>query len=468
MKNILIAVDGVVGKKFLQRLSISKVKNQKYYIVYFDESILPESKGDDFLLYKFDPTSFSKLSKLLKQVDFFQIFLILSNKNDVIETFKNIRLINSDVKIIMLDRWELDIGDGATTKIDSNEILVNRAINYLPNIPIFAKEVGQGKGEIMEIEIPPTSNFAYKHIGAITQSRWRVAIVYRKDSIHLPNDNFMLLPNDIIIAVGNPAVLQSVYKSINQNYGQFPKPYGENIYVFIDMDTMDEEEINLLINDSLLLFSKLNTNKLCIRVINPTYNSSYEKLKSYKKTNILVMIDYENQDGEKLFFEDLKQNDIGLIVTNRDKFLENKTLFYESKKPIFKISNSGFYNIKESVVLSSDSKRVESISSVIFDLSTQLGLNITLYEFEGVDEEENEKILSHFKTLSKLFEREINIKKLETNPIVELEKRSGVLQFIMFDEKIMESNLLSRIFSTELEDHFFKLSNSYQLYIPKL
>ena len=468
MKNILAIVDGAVGKKFLQRLSISKVKNQKYYIVYFDEDILPETKGDNCLLYKFDPTSFSKLSKLLRQIDFYEIFLILPNKNDFLATYENIRFFNKELKIIFLDKWELNIEDEFTIKIDANEILVNRTINFLPNIPIFAKEVGQGKGEIVEIEIPPTSNFTYKHIGALTQNRWKVAIVYRKESIHLPNDNFMLLPNDIIIAVGNPAVLQSVYRSINQDHGQFPKPYGENIYTMIDMKNISDKEINLLVNDALLLFSKLNTNKLYIRVINPTLSSSYEKLKSYKKTNIIVMIDYNNNNKTDLFLEDMKLLDIGLIVTDKKGFVEDKKLFYNSKKPIFKTSQSGFYNIKESVILSSSSNSVESISSVIFDVSTQLELNITLYEFDGVEEVENKKITEHIKSLSKLFEREINIKKLENNPLLELENKKNFLQFIEFDKNIAESNILTRIFSTELEDHFFRLSNSYQLYIPKL
>ncbi len=468
MKNILIIADGEIGKRFLQRLSISKVQNNKYYIVYFDESILPQSKSESCLLYRFDPTSFSKLSKLLKLISFYEAFLILSNKNDTLATYENIRLIQKDLKVVLLDRWQLDLEDPLLNKIDANDILVNRVINFLPNIPIFAKEIGLGKGEIAEIEIPPTSNFAYKHIGALTQNRWKIAAVYRKKTLQLPNDNFMLMPNDTIVVVGNPAVVQSVYRSINQNYGQFPKPYGENIYTFIDMKKLDDKEIDLIINDTLILFSKLNTTKLYIKVINPRLSKSYEKLKSYKNSNIQVIIDYEDFDAKDILKDDIKSFDIGLIVSDGATFKEFKEEFYELKVPIFKTTLKGFYNLKESVVLSSNSKDAEFISSVIFDVSTQLGLDITLYEFEGVEKSENQKISEHYKSLAKLFEREIKIKELLKNPILELQNKKDFLQFILFDEKLKNLTIFDTIFSTELEDHFYKLSNSYQLYIPKL
>ncbi len=467
MKNILVIVDGRVGKAFLQRLSISKT-GDRYYIVYFDENILPEARSDSCLLYKFDPTSFSKLSKLLNQIDFFEAFLILPNKNDLVETYKNIRYLHKDLKIVLLDKWQLELEDEYINKIDATDIVVNRMINFLPNIPIYAKEIGLGKGEIAQIQIPPTSNFAYKHIGALTQNRWKISAIYRQEVLHIPNDNFMVLPNDTIVIVGNPAVVQSVYRSINQNYGQFPKPYGENIYTFIDMQRLNDKEVDSLINDALLLFSKLNTTKLYIRVVNPRLSKAYEKLKSYKNSNIIIFIKYEEVKQDEILSLDVKRFDIGLIISDPKTFTKNIKEFYELKLPIFKTSQDGFCNLKESVVLSSDSKDVESISSVIFDVSTQLELNISLYEFEGIDKEENDKITEHFKSLAKLFEREINIVKLEKNPILKLENKKDFLQFISFTQKLVNINFFDKIFSTELEDHFYKLSNSYQLYIPKL
>lgn len=60
----------------------------------------------------------------------------------------------------------------------------------------------------------------------------------------------MILPNDRILAVGNPEILRQIFKSIKQNLGQFPAPFGSNILTCIDMVNMSKSEIELLLKDS--------------------------------------------------------------------------------------------------------------------------------------------------------------------------------------------------------------------------
>ncbi len=468
MKNILIIADGTVAKTFLERVALTKGHKNKFYVVYYDDDMLPENRQDNFIYYKFDPTSFSKLSGLLRQVDFYEAFLILVSKQDFLATYDNIRQMSKELPLVLLERWGMEIDDKYVKIVEANDILANRLINFLPNIPVFAKEVGLGQGEIIEMEIPFTSSYAYKHIGSIEQSRWKIAALYRKQTLHLPQPNMMLMPNDIILAVGNPAVLQSVYKSINQDYGQFPQQYGQNLYCIIDMQNLTDKELENLTNDSFILHSKLNNQNLIFRVINPVLSKCYEKLKSYKNTNIRVLIEYENSDLEEIVKEDIKNHDIGMIIVENKCFSTKIEFFYSLKLPVFKVSNSGFFNINKSIILCDKSSSVESISSVIFDLSAQLDLNITLFEFDGLNEEENSKIVEHFNSLSKLFDKKINIVKLDKNPILELEKKNDFLQFIRFDKRITEINFIEKFISTNLEDHFLKLSSAYQVYIPTL
>ena len=468
MKNLLIIADGTVAKTFLERVSMIKGQKNRFYIVYYNDDVLPENKQENFVYYKFDPTSFSKLAGLLKQVDFYEVFLILVSRQDFTETYKNIRHIQTELPLILLDRWNLGIDDRFAKTVEANDILANRVVNFLPNVPVFAKEVGLGQGEIMEMEIPFTSPYAYKHIGSMEQSRWWIAALYRKQTLHMPNPNMMLLPNDIIVAVGNPAVLQSVYRSINQDFGQFPQPYGQNIYVIVDMKFLSDKEIESLTNDAFILHSKLNNKNLIFRVINPVLSKCYDKLKSYKNANISVLFEYEKNQIDEILKGDIKEFDIGLVVSSNEYFLEHKKLFFETKLPIFKIGEGSFYNIKKSIVISSDSLKVEKISSVVFDLSTQLGLDINLYEFEGIDEDENKKIKEHFNSLSKLFEKKVKIIQTDKNPIVELENSSNILQFVYFSENLSEINLFDKIFSMDLDEHSIKLKKAYQLYLPSL
>ena len=468
MKNILIIVDGSVAKGFLERVALTKGHKNRFYVVYYDDDMMLETKQDNFIYYKFDPTSFSKLSGLLRQIDFYEAFLILASKQDFLATYENIRTIKKELPLVLLDKWGIDMDDKYTKIIEASDILSNRMVNFLPNIPVFAKEVGLGQGEIMEMEIPFTSSYAYKHIGSIEQNRWKIVALYRKQTLHLPQPNMMLLPNDIILTVGNPAVLQSVYKSLNQNYGQFPLQYGQNLYTVIDMSRLSDDEIDELTNDSFILHSKLNNKNLIFRVINPKLTRSYEKLKGYKNTNIRVLFEYNSDEMIEVVKNDIKRYDVGMVIVESRCFFANIGDFYELKIPMLKVSQKGFYNIKRSLLLSEDSKSIEGISSVVFDFSSQLDLDITLYKFSGENELENKKVLEHFNSLSKLFDKKIHIEKTEKNPIMLLEDRSDFLQFVKFDKRLSEINFFEKFISTNLEDHFFRLSLAYQLYIPTL
>lgn len=467
MKNILIVADGVTAKSFLLRLQATNAQKSRYYVVYYDDSVLPSEKSDKFFYYKFDPTSLSKISTVLKSVDFYQAMLILSNKQDLLATVENITVIAPKLNITILDRWGLELGSQNITVVDVDEHLVNRFMNHIPNIPVYAKEVGLGIGDVIDMTIPFSSSYAYKHIGSITQNRWKIAAVYRKKRLILPTDSMMLLPNDSVLAVGSPAVLQGVYRSVNREFGQFPQPFGENIYTIIDMLKFSEKEIELLINDSMILHSRLNNKNLIFKVINPSLTKCFDKLKSYSSDTMMVEIDYINRTFEDTLKNDIKNHEVGLVLTNNRVFKEYQELFYEIKIPIFKIANSGFSNMKESIVLSSSSTKVETISSSLFDISSQLELDIAWFELNN-DEEENEKVLEHFDSLSKLFERKINIKKSNKNPIIELKKNNSYLQFILFEEEIIQMSFYQKIFSTKFDDHFSKLSQNYQIFIPVL
>lgn len=229
--------------------------------------------------------------------------------------------------------------------------------------------------------------------------------------------------------------------------------------------SMDEREIDVLLNDAFLLHSKLNSNKLHIKIINPTYSKAFEKLKSYNNHHTSVVIDYFENNPRKVLKEDTEALDIGLIVVLNQFFQKNKRALYRTKLPVFKMGSRGFASLKQGIVLSNDAHEIEQESSVIFDVTTQLSLEIKLYTYNPDQENEKNSLIEHFDNLSKIFGREVDVVQSEKNPLVKLRNKDNILQFLPFSHKVVESNFLS-IFSTDLEKLHFKLSDNYQLFIP--
>ncbi len=465
MKNILIVASGDSAKVFLSRISDLVSKNRRFHVVYYQKKSLPGDLSEHILTYKFDPTSYVKMESLLKSHEFTQAIIIMSNITDTKATYENIRKVDEQIHIVLHDKWSIDINDSKTTIVNVHDIVSNFLMNYIPDIPIYAANIGLGQGEIAEFMIPSGSPFSYRYMYSIEQKRWKVVAIYRDNRLIIPERNDMILPNDSILAVGNPNVLKSVYKSINREFGQFPIPFGENIYCFIDMSLMRDEEIEKLTNDSMLLHSNLNSNKLIFRVYNPRYSKSLDKIKSYDSHNMCVEIDFQNIDKDDLIKQDVDRYRIGLFITNNNFFHRYIELLYNLKIPILKLGTRGFYHIKELLVMGDEAINLEKISSIIFDISAQLKLNITLYNFEESDESEREQIVEHFQNLSRLFEQNIKIVNTKSNPIRVLKDRDDFLQFIPFDHKIIQKKIFA-IFSNKLNSLYFELEKNYQIFIP--
>lgn len=464
MKKILIIADGILAKHFLERVMDNTSHDNFFDVVSYRGKTVPMKNAENFSFYDFDPTSFEKLSTLLGR-DYYQIMIVVSKKIDAVGTYKNIRAVDKEVQIILMDRWELELDDNRIEILGSRDVLSSRFVDFLPDMPVIAQNVGLGAGEIMEIRVPIGSSYVYRHIASIAQKKWRISGIYRANQLILPRPTLMIQPNDVLLTVGDPIVLQSVYKSIKRELGQFPAPFGNSIYCLVDMLSMNSREVDLLINDALLIHSQINSMKLHIKVINPTYSNSFEKIKSYSNSHINVYVDYYQKDANIVMKEDIERKDIGIIVVNGKFFVENISSLYQYRLPVLKIGAWGFKNLTEGVVLSSNSEDIEKESAVIFDISSQLNLDIKLYNFNPDNSQEKNSLAEHFDNLSKLFGQSVEIVQSKKNPLLKLRNRDDILQFVPFNNKILESNVFS-IFSTDMERLYFKLSNSYQLFIP--
>ena len=465
MQNILILADGIVAKHFLERVIENIASKNNYFVVYTDAEVLPDKKTENIKYYRFDPTSFVKISYLFND-NFSQVLIILKNRIDTVASYENIRRVDKNINIVILDRWNLRLDDQNTILLNSNEILANRLIDYLPNVPKIAQNIGLGLGEIMEVLVPFGSSYAYRHIGVIEQKNWKIVAVYRKNRLVLPTPKLMIWPNDLLVVVGDPKVLKNIYRSIKSEIGQFPIPYGQNSYLFIDMSRLNGFEIEKSLEATLSLHKRLKDKKLIIRVINPSNIKILRKIKDLDGKNIEVKIDYFENGYKNIILKDSKLWQIGLLLLYNKEFenIELKKFLYELKIPIFSISNESINSIKSSAILLTKDIDLEHISSSIFDISIQLNLDLILYDIDP-DSNDKKDIIEHFENLASIFSKKIRVVKSKNNPIRELREKENILLFYPFNKKILK-NRVFRFLSTDSEVLYFKLNKFNQVFIP--
>jgi len=470
MKNILILADGSIAKHFIEWVSKKRVAENKYYVAYYRESISVENISKNISLINADPSSFSKLKNIMSNVKYSNIFVVMENIEDARYSLKNIRLIDDKVRVILVNQWDDDeIGrdEKNITILHSDELLAAHLYDNLPNVPVVAQNVGLGRGEIMEIHVPFGSAYAYRHVGSILQRKWKIAAVYREEKQILPTNATMIRPNDTLLVLGKPIVLDGVYKTINKRIGLFPEPFGKDLYLILDF-RYDQENALLYIKESIYLLEKLEDKSLYIRVLYPNNFDLIEEIKALESEHVTLAICYEENDIKTLVEYDIHQYDIGLVLNSIKTFESDdfKETLYELRKLVYLFGDNLLYNIKECVILMSENEKMESISSTAFDISESLSLKLTLGDFDPEGDFESKKmIIEHYETLTNIFNMEINIEQKIANPIRELGNMVDILQIAPFEKQLNTYNFI-KLISTRIQDFLLTTKRHPKLLVP--
>lgn len=465
MKKILIISDGDVGKNFIKRVIDTFTSENIYYVVELKANKYENVNPAKFKFYEFDPTSLYKIANLLK-MDFVQVIVAVENQVDAEHTIKNIRTIKKQLRIILLNKWKLVNEDPNVVFVNSNEILASRLLDYLPNVPVIAQNVGIGEGEIMEVLVPFGSSFVYRHIGVIEQKSWRIVAIYRNRKLVMPSRRRMIQPNDLLVLIGDPAVLKSVYRAIKRELGQFPEPFGTNLLLYIDMNVVNHKTITEVVRRASYV-QKQFKHELIIKIVNPGNLDVIQDIKEYRDDNVLVQIEYDNTNLIEKFHSDIKSYHIGLVIVSKEAFANHKvrSMLYEAHVPVLKLANRSFSEIKDVSLVLSDNKDLEKVSSTIFDISAQMGLNMELYNYVNEHQNEIEEVIEHYYNLSTIFSKTIKVHKLSENPIRTLKSKNHFMQILPFTNKLIPRRIYS-LFSTDSETLYYKLDNHHQMFIP--
>ncbi|WQS04605.1 COG3400 family protein [Helicobacter pylori] len=473
MKKIALILDGIVAKNFLD-LVLRHYSNHNFYIVVVkDESLIPKNYPSTFAFYCFDATSSFRLLQVLND-EVSDLFLIMQDFKEqriihkIIQThFKRMRVVLSVKRDNEKEHDEMHVNE-KWVLIDEFEVLANKFISRLPNIPSTPREFGLGKGEIMEIGVPFGSIFAYRHIGSIRQKEYRIVGLYRNDALLLATKSLVIQPRDILLVAGNPEILNAVYLQVKSNVGQFPAPFGKSIYLYIDMRLQSRKAMMRDVYQALFLHKHLKSYKLYIQVLHPTSPKFYHKFLALETESIEVNFDFYGKSFIQKLHED-HQKKMGLIVVGRELFLSKKhrKALYKTATPVYKTNASGLSKTSQSVVVLNESLDInEDMSSVIFDVSMQMDLGLLLYDFDPNKRYKNE-IVNHYENLANALNRKIEIFQTDIrNPIMHLNSlRNPILHFMPFEECITHTRFWWFL-STKVEKLAFLNDDNPQIFIP--
>jgi len=466
MNNILVIANATVADKFIDKIINKKVSHLKYTLILkehrdFNSDVIEQ-------IFTFDATSLYRLKSVCKKDKFSTVFIICDDCLESKAVYDNIRVLNKKVRVVALDTCGVfkEISDVALNIVDSNEIVANRLFDFLPDIPVTAQTIGLNEGEIMEVMVPFSSVFAFRHLSSIPQIKWKIAAIYRDNKLLLPNNATMIRPRDRLLLVGKPQVLINVFNRIKNKGGIFPEPFGKNFYLYLDLDR-DKNEAIRYINETIYFLDRFENKNLIIRVVNPNDLKIVEKIKRFEKDNIRAYFSFTQVD-EGVIASDINEHDIGLMLLSQNSLKNNgfSTKLYGFKKLIYVFGVNKLSQVKKAVVVKVDEKTTEEISSVAFYIAEALKIKLALADFNPKgDFEEGKKIIEHFETLSQVHSYPVEIIKQKINPISAIRHLSTILLVIPFKKNIDLKSFKS-YFNRDVNSLLLRVNKHPKLLIP--
>lgn len=472
MKKIVLIGDGIVAKKFLETVLEKYFSNNLYIVVSKDPSFVPSKIPSTFNFQIFDPTSAYKLLSVVN-AEISDVFIIMEDPKEREVVYEIIKSKHKDIRVV-LSAYEDEITlssileDEKSVLIEEAKTISGRLLARLPNVPLIPQGFGLEQGEVMEIGVPFGSVFTYRHIGSIQQKNYKIVGIYRHGEFILSNYSIVIQPTDVLLVAGDPKVLENVYRQIKSDIGQFPAPFGKDIYVYVDTVLQSKKAVMRDIYEALYIHKNTKSARLNICVLNPCNIELLKEIKSLDEADVNVRLEYNGMSFIEKLQEDAEKK-IGLVVVGKEIFSSrhHRKALFELSTPVLKSSSRRLENVKQSVVVLNDEmSEGENISSIIFDISIQMKLEVMLYDFDP-DKHYQKEIVQDYENLSRIFDKKIKITRTNSkNPILFLkESKNPILHFLPFEQCITRTRFFW-FFSTKVEKISFMLDNNPQIFIP--
>ena len=468
MNKVLILAEGKEAKQFILSITEHYLNLAEFDVIYQNEvDILDKCKVDGINFYKIHFGNFVNLAFFQKR-DYSKIIVVIKNKFFALNALKSLEFfIDRNILVEFVDFWDIDIENKNLNVIKIPAITNATLIDLLPNVPVFARNIGLGKEEIMEVEVPASSAFIYRNVELINnenRTKWRISAIYRNDTLILPNKMTTIHPYDKLVIIGNSKILKDVYKNIKKDVGLFPAPYGNNIYLLIDKLDMKAKETSRLLKAAIHLQRKFKSKKLIIRIINPNLHR-FDKLDKFD--NIEIYVNYYKTDKIEVMMEDMLKFNIGIFVINNRFYHANIDFLLKIKKPFLKIGNDSIKKCLNSGLVLRDEEAVAEISPVVFDISSQLKTQIKFLDIDPDNVKlEKKEITKYYENLAKMYYyKNVEFIVNDKNPLFEIKKMKNICFFVPFNKKIARNKLFSYIIPNTNKIHIL-LDDYNQFMIP--
>jgi len=180
LSRILIFAGASESSLLLKKIAKNYLNIGEFHIIYEEDEIKVIEEKENLYFYKINFYAY-ELYKNILQKEINKIIIVVKHKKEAEFILKKVK--DKSIPILFIKFWqEFEVPHQNNIEIlDIPDQLTNKIIDYLPGVPLFARDIGLGKGEILEVEVPPHSPFIYSHPSKLENEEIKVVGIYRNN-----------------------------------------------------------------------------------------------------------------------------------------------------------------------------------------------------------------------------------------------------------------------------------------------
>ena len=93
------------------------------------------------------------------------------------------------------------------------------------------------RGEVVEVPVLPSSPMIERPLSSIRSRRWRVAAIYRGDTLVMPTGAARIRQDDRVVLIGEKEILPSIAEFFRIGEPEFPLNFGSNVLILTENAT---------------------------------------------------------------------------------------------------------------------------------------------------------------------------------------------------------------------------------------
>ncbi len=114
------------------------------------------------------------------------------------------------------------------------QAIAGMLVNVIERGVRVAAGVGLGQGEIVEIQVLPSSPVVNVRLADLRARRWLVAAIYRNEQIVVPHGDAVIREGDRLLLSGEPDILPDIAEFFRSGVARFPLQYGRRFVALGD------------------------------------------------------------------------------------------------------------------------------------------------------------------------------------------------------------------------------------------